>query len=1031
LATQYNAYLVPSGYDFSSLDGVAGELNLPAELERFPKLEVIRSDDTNPLSPPFSTQPQSQIVKPGAHATFTVAAVGTAPIAYQWRKNGTPLAGATSASYIIASAQPGDAGSYSVVVSNVYGNATSWNASLLVSDASELPGIVTQPYFVWTPSQAVTGATANAGAIVEFIISALSNTPLSYQWRRNGVALAGATSSSLINLSITTSDAGTYDVIVSNGMGSITSSAVALSVNPPNGYSFWTFAGLAGQSGSTDGSGSDARFDSPQGVAVDRAGNVYVADFYNGTIRKITPKGMVSTLAGMAINSGSTDGFGSDARFNSPQGVAVDSAGNVFVADTYNDTIRKITPDGGVTTLAGLALSSGSTDGTGSAARFYYPEGVTVDSAGNVYVADTYNDTIRKITPAGVVSTVAGLAGNYGSTDGIGNTARFGFPSGVAVDSAGNLFVADTSYHTIRKITPAGVVSTLAGLTGQWGSTDGTGNAARFFNPQGVAVDSAGNVYVGDQYNHTIRKITPVDTMGTVTVTTLAGMAGLGGNSDGNGGNAHFHYPAGVAVDGAGNIYVADTWNDAIRKSGTAVSPQIQNQPQNQTVPLNQRVTFSVAATGLPAPICQWKKGTTTLTNGGNISGATSATLTLTNVQLTDAGSYTVVVTNSAGTITSSEATLTVYVPASAPPSQHVTPGTSVTFTVTIGSGSPTYQWKLNGNAIAGATSATYTIANAQSGNMGFYSVTVTNSAGSVDSAVAILTVSGGSSRLTALSTRGVAGAGASALTPGIALRGVGSKPLVVRGVGPTLGVPPPAGFGVPNTLSDPKLDVIPLGAATPVASNDDWSTNSNLDELRRIMAAVGAFPLIDGSKDAAVLATLATPNVVGNYLYTVPVTPSGTATSPGIALAEVYDTEGLTAPVKLIAVSTRGFTGPNEQVLTTGFWIVGDGPKQLLIRAVGPTLGVAPYNVPGVLADPQFVVIPLGKNFTVASNNDWGGTAELQAAFAQTSDFALPTGSKDAAVVVRLPPGGYTVQATGVGGTTGNVLVEIYDMDP
>ena len=365
------------------------------------------------------------------------------------------------------------------------------------------------------------------------------------------------------------------------------------------------------------------------------------------------------------------------------------------------------------------------------------------------------------------------------------------------------------------------------------------------------------------------------------------------------------------------------------------------------------------------------------------------------------------------------------------PASQAVALGNSATFSVTVTSDSPlTYQWRKDGTAIAGATNATFTVTNVQAGNMGFYSVTVSNANGSADSDVAILTVNAGSSRLGSLSTRGVAGAGASALTPGISLRGVGNKVLVIRGVGPTLGGPPPGGFSVPNTLSDPKLDVIPLGGPTPVASNDDWGTNANLAALRAAMTAVGAFPLIEGSKDAAVLVTLVTPNTAGNYLYTVPIAPSGTAT-PGIALAEIYDTEGATAPVKLVAVSTRGFTGPNEQVLTPGFFIVGDGPKQLLIRAVGPTLGVAPYNVPGVLADPQFKVIPLGKDFVVAGNDNWGGTAALQAAFTQTGAFALLTNSLDAAAIVRLPPGGYTVQATGVGGTTGNVLVEVYDMDP
>ena len=236
-----------------------------------------------------------------------------------------------------------------------------------------------------------------------------------------------------------------------------------------------------GSNPGADGTGSAARFYFPNGVAVDSAGNVYVADTNNYTIRKITPSGVVSTLAGLAGSPGSADGTGSAARFNDPYGVAVDSAGNVYVADTGNNTIRKITPSGVVSTLAGLAGSIGSADGTGSAARFFQPYGVAVDSAGNVYVADTNNNTIRKITPSGVVSTLAGLAGSFGSADGTGSAARFYYPEGVAVDSAGNVYVADTGNDTIRKITPSGVVSTLAGLAGSIGSADGTGSAARFY----------------------------------------------------------------------------------------------------------------------------------------------------------------------------------------------------------------------------------------------------------------------------------------------------------------------------------------------------------------------------------------------------------------------------------------------------------------------------------------------------------------------------------------------------------------------
>ncbi len=281
-------------------------------------------------------------------------------------------------------------------------------------------------------------------------------------------------------------------------------------------------AGNIDGSGASDAAGAAARFNYPHGVAVDSSGNVYVADTTNQTIRKITSAGVVSTLAGSAGLSGSTDGAGTAARFNYPYGVAVDSSGNVYVADTNNQTIRKITSAGVVSTLAGSAGLSGSTDGAATAAMFNYPQGVAVDSSGNVYVADANNQTIRKITSAGVVSTLAGLAGLSGSTDGAGTAARFNSPSGIAVDSSGNVYVADTTNQTIRKITSAGVVSTLAGSAGLSGSTDGAGTAAMFKYPRGIAVDSSGNVYVADTGNSTIRKITSAG-----VVSTLAGSAGV------------------------------------------------------------------------------------------------------------------------------------------------------------------------------------------------------------------------------------------------------------------------------------------------------------------------------------------------------------------------------------------------------------------------------------------------------------------------------------------------------------------------
>jgi sugar lactone lactonase YvrE len=320
-------------------------------------------------------------------------------------------------------------------------------------------------------------------------------------------------------------------------------------------------------SGTAEGTGSAARFYLPQGVAVDGSGNIYVADTFNQTIRKVIPSGSLgttSTLAGLAPGIGTTDGTGSVARFNNPFGAAVDGAGNTYVADKNNHTIRKITSAGVVSTLAGSAGISGAVDGPGGTARFRFPGGVAVDGSGNVYVADTSNHTIRKITPAGVVGTLAGMAGVLGQTDGTGTAARFNSPQGVAVDGSGNVYVADSSNCTVRKITSAGVVSTPAGTPLSCTFADGTGGVARFSLPQAIASDALGNLYVADTFNQIIRKVVVSGLFGTVT--TLAGSAGMPSFADGIGNVARFNTPQGVAVDGAGNLYVADSANHTIRK---------------------------------------------------------------------------------------------------------------------------------------------------------------------------------------------------------------------------------------------------------------------------------------------------------------------------------------------------------------------------------------------------------------------------------------------------------------------------------
>lgn len=482
---------------------------------------------------------------------------------------------ATNAGYFAASSNLTTATSSNLGTNS--GNV--WGADFTLVLAVGAPAIVTQP-----EDQAVT-----LGENATFSITARGELPLNYQWQfqpsgtmtwsdlSDSTNYSGTKTATLTVIQPSISQNGEpFRCIVTNLLGSATSTQAVLVVNITPFISVGTLAGLAGNNGNIDGVGSAALFDNPRGIAVDNNTNVYVADMHNHTIRKLTPIGtdwIVSTIAGLAGNSGSADGTDSDARFNGPYGVAVDTGGNVFVADAGNSTIRKLTPVGTnwvVSTIAGLAGNNGSADGTNSVARFHYPTGIAADSGGNAYVSDQGNNTIRKLTPTGVnwmVSTIAGQAGNSGDADGTNSTARFNNPNGIAVDGSGNVYVADTGNSTIRKLTLTAtmnyVVNTIAGLAYSSGSADGVGSAARFNNPTGVAVGSDGKVYVADQGNNVIRKLTL--TGSSWTVFTVAGQAGSSGSSDGTGNAVRFNGPYGIAVDNNTNVYMTDSFNDTIR----------------------------------------------------------------------------------------------------------------------------------------------------------------------------------------------------------------------------------------------------------------------------------------------------------------------------------------------------------------------------------------------------------------------------------------------------------------------------------
>jgi sugar lactone lactonase YvrE len=311
-------------------------------------------------------------------------------------------------------------------------------------------------------------------------------------------------------------------------------------------------------------------------VAVDTAGNLYIADSSNNRVRKVSTSGTITTVAGNGSSGHWGDGgTATNAGLASPWGVAVDAAGNLYIADSDNHRVRKVSMSGTITTVAGsgtTGYSGGGYSGDGgpaTGATLNNPYGVAVDTSGSLYIADTYNSRVRKVSTSGTITTIAGSTTQGLSGDGGPATdAGLAFPYGVAVDSAGNVYIADTDNHRVRKVSTSGTITTIAGSGttgysgGGYSGDGGPATSARLFNPYGVAVDAAGNVYIADTDNSRVRE---VSTLGTIT--TIAGTGSFGLSGDGGRATiATLYSPYGVAVDMAGNLYVADTYNNRIRK---------------------------------------------------------------------------------------------------------------------------------------------------------------------------------------------------------------------------------------------------------------------------------------------------------------------------------------------------------------------------------------------------------------------------------------------------------------------------------
>lgn len=780
-----------------------------------------------------------------------------------------------------------------------------------------------------------------------------------------------------------------------------------------------TIAGSAELQGSTDGVGASARFYSPTGVAVDSNDNLYVTDTTNCTIRKITPAGLVSTLAGVAGSSGIGDGTGSLARFNTPTGIAIDGSGNLYVADSQSDTIRKVTPSGVVTTLAGTAGVSGSADGTGAAAQFRVPNGVAVDGNGNVYVADSNNSTIRKLTPNGVVTTFLGTAGTMGSADGIGNAALFNQPFGLAVGGNGNLYIADSSNNTVRTATSGGSVTTIAGSPPGTVAQDGQAILARFANPSSIVKDGNGNLFVTDTGANTIRKITS-----SSVVSTFAGVSGTAGHSDGAGTSAQFSAPTGLAVDGAGNLVVADSGNNTIRRvSSTGAVTTLAGNPGTAG---SQDGTGSSALFDSPNGVA--------IDSSGNVYVADSGNNTIREISPSG------VVSTIAGLPSPA-----IMYPIGLGPTSVDGTGTAARFVNPMGivvdhsgnlyvadSGSSTIRKVAPGGVVT-------TIA----GVAGLQSISAN---GDVDSTSADtarfnqpagIAIDGGGNLFIAdkgnNSIREVAVSGAVTTLAGNRYNSIGAE--ATDGTGSIAQFFGPSGITVdPNGnlyVADGGNQEIRLGVATPtvpvVTVGVQGGTVTTGSNPTLSVTAYGSGLTYQWQFDGVNIPGATAPtlqlsnfgtNQDGTYGVTITNSSGGsTTTTANLSAVSVS---------KPINVSTRGFVGTGSNILIAGFIVSGTTSETLLIRGIGP--GLSSFNVSGVLPDPQVAVFN-SSGVQIASNTSWGGSAVLSAIFARTGAFALATNSRDSALVITLPPGAYTAQVSGVSGDTGVALVEVYDV--
>lgn len=957
--------------------------------------------------PVVISHPVSRAVVVGANVSFSVSASGIGVLSYQWARNGSPLPGATLPTLTLQNVQLAQAGEYAATVSNAGGSVTSNDATLIVEPAPSLPLISVQP----------TGQSVAVGGTVTLSVVASGEGTLTYSWRKGGVPIPGATGASLTLTNAQVVDSGSYTVVVSNAAGSVTSEPATVNVATV----------LTAPTIVTPPTSATVPLGAPASFSVVATGTAPLTFTWrrDGSVVPGADAAVLSIVSAQETDAGSytvtvTNGAGS-----------VTSPAFTLTVEGPVTLPRIVTMPFSQTALQDATVTF-SVTAAGSRPLVYqwFKEGLALGGATEstlvltrVRPADAGSFTVRVSNLVGsVTSDPALLVVQVPATVPViitpprDLTSSVGAPASFSVVADG---VAPLTYTWRREgvVVPNAAQSTL--VIGSVQVADAGAYTVTVSNALGSVTSAAAQLTV------LVPSLPPLVLVQPTNVTVITGgTAAFTVTARGTAPLLYQWRKDGAPIAGAtqssltlGNVGAADAAEYSVEITnafGSVVSanarltvnpppspPRIDVAPQARTVTEGAAVSLSVTASGEGSLSYRWLKG------GVPIAGATGATLAFSPVRLADAGSYVVEVTNAAGTVVSAPVLLTVNPSVLAPTitgqpeGRSLTSGDTLTLRVAVAGTPPfIYQWKRNGQVIAGATASTYSRVGVREEDAGSYTVEISNPSGTVTSAAVAVTVAPlPSSRITNVSIRAPLVVGQT-LIVGVSMTG-GAKQVLVRAIGPGL-----APFGVADAMPDPRLTLF-TGPAEEGA-NDDWGGGS---VLATAFASVGAFALPAGSRDAALLAMI-------DGGRTVQVTGS----AAGTVLVEAYDAAQGDLP-RLVNVSARNrVVGVNEPLIA-GFTLGGNAPRTVLIRAIGPTL--ASFGVTSALSDPR---LDLYSGPSKINENDTWANA-LSPTFAAVGAFALVPGGRDAALLVTLAPGGYTVQVSGVDGAAGEALIELYEV--